>query len=379
MENLQDRFEPEKGLSVLHSLFAMLSEHSIRAIDEAIQRLYVHADLSEFPIRLLESVGSLIAGEVTCFTEIIPDEQSVRNVADRPDDRLEALLPVLAEFQLQHPHIVDYMENGQPGALTTGDYLSRKEWHRLDLFQHFYGALGLEDHLVTLMPVAGGADISIVYNRTNRSFTSEEKERLERIRPHIVLAYANAHAVTGIKTSRDDEALIDGPRHGVVRLREDGSLLLCTRRAREVFDRHWKPTSRRYGWSLPNAVEAWVQEQVRADRQRGGASSARRAIELDNRGATVTLRLLNDPRASGWTMLVEEKPWGLQRLAGSPLPPRLQRVLEQLLTGRSEKEIAAALALSPHTVHEYAKQIYRHFGASSRPELMARFIVDPGD
>ena len=50
----------------------------------------------------------------------------------------------------------------------------------------------------------------------------------------------------------------------------------------------------------------------------------------------------------------------------SQLPPRLQPVLQRLLNGDSEKQAALALKLSPHTIHQYAKTIYRMLSASSR-------------
>lgn len=56
------------------------------------------------------------------------------------------------------------------------------------------------------------------------------------------------------------------------------------------------------------------------------------------------------------------------------LAPRLQTVAEQLLTGKREKEIAAAMELSPRTVHKYVEQIFRALGVNSRAELMARFV-----
>jgi DNA-binding CsgD family transcriptional regulator len=62
----------------------------------------------------------------------------------------------------------------------------------------------------------------------------------------------------------------------------------------------------------------------------------------------------------------------------SKLPPRLRPVLQSFLTGDSEKEAAARLGLTLHTVHTYAKQLYRLLGVSSRAELMALF-VEPGD
>jgi DNA-binding CsgD family transcriptional regulator len=57
-----------------------------------------------------------------------------------------------------------------------------------------------------------------------------------------------------------------------------------------------------------------------------------------------------------------------------PLPPRLSRLLRELLTGRGEKQIAASLGLSRLTVNDYAKDLYRRMKVESRAELMAKFI-----
>ena len=48
-------------------------------------------------------------------------------------------------------------------------------------------------------------------------------------------------------------------------------------------------------------------------------------------------------------------------------------VLDLLLTGRSEKEIAERVGLSRHTIHDHIKDIYSRIGVHSRPELMAVF------
>lgn len=65
-------------------------------------------------------------------------------------------------------------------------------------------------------------------------------------------------------------------------------------------------------------------------------------------------------------------PSGAESPLPSPLPPQLQRTLEALLRGLSEKEVAAELGLSQHTVHEYVGVIYRRFGVRSRGELFAQ-------
>jgi DNA-binding CsgD family transcriptional regulator len=56
------------------------------------------------------------------------------------------------------------------------------------------------------------------------------------------------------------------------------------------------------------------------------------------------------------------------------LSGQLRQVFDLLCRGLSEKEISAAMSLSPHTVHEYVKKLYRHFGVRGRHELLAQII-----
>ena len=59
------------------------------------------------------------------------------------------------------------------------------------------------------------------------------------------------------------------------------------------------------------------------------------------------------------------------------LSPRQNQTLFLLLRGASEKEVAVALRISPHTVHTYVKAIYRVMGVNSRPELMSLWVQAP--
>jgi DNA-binding CsgD family transcriptional regulator len=54
------------------------------------------------------------------------------------------------------------------------------------------------------------------------------------------------------------------------------------------------------------------------------------------------------------------------------LAPRLQPVLRYILQGDAEKEVAAKLKLSRHTVHRYTQAIYRELRVHSRGELLAK-------
>lgn len=61
-------------------------------------------------------------------------------------------------------------------------------------------------------------------------------------------------------------------------------------------------------------------------------------------------------------------------VASTPLTTVERQVLQGLLTGLAEKEIAAAQGQSYHTTHEYVSAIFRKFGVSNRAALMALWL-----
>jgi DNA-binding CsgD family transcriptional regulator len=84
-------------------------------------------------------------------------------------------------------------------------------------------------------------------------------------------------------------------------------------------------------------------------------------------------------------VLLRELQAGIAPLIGGPLArpgepspadlsPRVRQVLRCLLEGDGDKQIASRLGLTRHTVNEYTKALFRHFGVQSRAELLARWV-----
>ncbi|WPL11228.1 MULTISPECIES: response regulator transcription factor [Thiorhodovibrio] len=61
-------------------------------------------------------------------------------------------------------------------------------------------------------------------------------------------------------------------------------------------------------------------------------------------------------------------------LADQHMTAAEQRVLAELLTAKTEQQIAEKLSLSPTTVHSYCTRLYRKFGVHSRPGLTALWL-----
>ncbi len=61
-------------------------------------------------------------------------------------------------------------------------------------------------------------------------------------------------------------------------------------------------------------------------------------------------------------------------ISEKPLTPTERRVLQELLSGKTEKQIAARLGVTPGSAHQYVTAIYRKFGTRGRTELMGLWL-----
>ncbi len=108
--------------------------------------------------------------------------------------------------------------------------------------------------------------------------------------------------------------------------------------------------------SIVPLPEIGILHGLGGDRVRGSKPMGRREI--------VCCNLLHGEIASRWRRK-------LARMAAidKRLPPRLGQLLEHLRGPGSEKEIAAQLGLSSHTVHNHIRRLYAALNVRSRAEL----------
>ena len=81
---------------------------------------------------------------------------------------------------------------------------------------------------------------------------------------------------------------------------------------------------------------------------------------------------IRDLARKPYSCVVEPQPGVQVLVTGASLSVRDKQVLRLMLEGDSIKEIAGILELTPATVGQYAKRLYRKLGVHSRGELAAR-------
>ncbi len=116
-----------------------------------------------------------------------------------------------------------------------------------------------------------------------------------------------------------------------------------------------------------------IAKSARRGAKTSGAGTEPIAVELARREIAefcrfVGLRLAQSPSAPAPTPALR---------AEGKLSPRMKQTLQRLLAGDSEKQVAAHLKISPHTIHVYVKAIYTYYNVSSRGELLALFVQPP--
>lgn len=134
---------------------------------------------------------------------------------------------------------------------------------------------------------------------------------------------------------------------------------------------HWKDGQQAPFWralGTPSILSgaAWV------DEVRGHAAIIHRAIaqvpfwpehpDTMSASAVLVARLLRRVFGSG---SYDTSKW---------LTPAEAQVLDELIRGKSERQIALDLSRSPHTIHDYVKSLHQKLGARTRGALIARAV-----
>ncbi len=311
-------------------------------------------DLPAFREGVLPGLRELLPCDLVGYNEV--DTRNGRSLVllDQPERQLENVEETLPRLAHQHP-VIMRQAGGQHDTAAISDFLSARQFHRLELYDEIYRPLGAEDQIAFGLP---GADVvvGIAFNSARRDFTTRDRDVLEAVRPHMADAYRETRARE--RTSALVAALTTGVE------RAGGAVLALTRRG-AVDDagpaaRHLLAT---YGGpGLPPApVQRWL-----------AGDPAAAPLELAGQGGL--LSITHFTKGDATILLLEERRSGPDpaRLRALGLTRREAEVLALVAIGRDNGQIADVLVVSTATVRKHLERIYAKLGVHTRTEAAAR-------
>ncbi|MEI9895269.1 MAG: LuxR C-terminal-related transcriptional regulator [Chthoniobacter sp.] len=337
----------------------LLSDTDYEEVLDCIQAIYRCRKLETFPRDILTTLGKLVDCCLAGYNEVDLPRNRFVVVFDPPQPDIEAhLYEKFAGLMHEHPVITYFDKTGDGQALKISDFLSVSEYHERAIYRDCYRHLAVEDQLSLGMQMSTGFMIGIVFNRQERSFTEQDRLRLNLVRPHIVQAYLHAEELAGHEKRQVD-------LHAV--LRENGVGVIATNRAGEVLHSTpgafeclagYLPIPKGDTPGLPRRVAEWLR-QGDVDGPVAPLVVAREPDRL------IVRRVLSEDRCL--LLLSEESGLAFhQRLDRFALTPREREVLRWVAEGKTNSEIAVILGLTTGTVKLHVERILVKLGVENR-------------
>ncbi|MEK0429949.1 MAG: hypothetical protein RL001_2476 [Pseudomonadota bacterium] len=186
----------------------------------------------------------------------------------------------------------------------------------------------------------------------------EPVEVLARVATHI----RNARMMTQVSDA------IDAVAHAAISLTADGSLLWQTKQAAEWMEKYF-PGTQAASQGLPPPITAWLKEAMRtSEPDTNKVDTSPFLINQGNESLHVTL----SRRQRELLLLLEEKQQiNTASLDQYQLTPREIEVLAWVAKGKTNRDIADILGMSPRTVNKHLEHIFVKLGVETRSAAAA--------
>lgn len=345
-----------------------LSHQQHERLLSAIGQLHDCRLLGDFPALMNAVFSRLVDADSISYNEVYPAiDRTVTQLFPEPSG-IEDFLVVWKQYAHQHP-VIGYMrETGDGSAHQIADFLSRREYHRLELYQECYRKMGVEHQMAVTAAAPRDIVIGIALNRSGAKFSESDRLVLNAFRPHLVRAYLNLVELSHLQHLADGlAAALDDAAKAVILRSQRGVVLHVSGAARRLLEEHFRWQG---GRALPAPVEHWVRMRLNAA---GGAQEFVKHTAHGRLTASLSNRL--HFHYSVITLHEERLSPDAERFLPLGLTPRECDVLAWLCAGKSNEEIGRILGLSPLTVKTHVQKILAKMGVENRTSAVSQALA----
>jgi DNA-binding CsgD family transcriptional regulator len=349
-----------------------LGLRELRTFSAFLEEMYALRGLEEFTTYVLSRLPEVVPADRISYNEANP--RARRNAYTSLPTLPAEYEPVFLRHMEDHPLISHYQKTHDGRALRVSDFLPRRRFHRLALYNEFFRPLRAEYQMAVTLPAPAPLSVGIALSRSRTDFSDRERRLLNLLRPHLIQAYRNAESVTHMRGQQavTGEAL-DALPYGLIVLTRDGHARPVNAAAVRMVAAYFGSPLRGED-RLPEDLERWVGHQVAADAGTNAPGRPRTPLVIGRGGHDLIVRLIG--AANERRLLLEERtsapaPHSLMPLG---LTRREADVMVWLIQGRTNAEIAATLGTSPYTVIKHLQHIFAKLGVRTRTAAAARVL-----
>jgi DNA-binding CsgD family transcriptional regulator len=345
-----------------------LRQRDLLALLAYLREIYAHRDLGSFGATIVSTLPEVLSSEWTSYNEVDTQRRTITWAMEPfPSEFLDGV-PVFEQHIPEHPLIAHYQQTRDGQALKISDFLTRRQFHRLGLYNEFYRRLEVEHQMAVILPSPAPLVIGIAVNRSGGDFAERDRLLFNLLRLHLVQAYENAGAATRLRQA------VEGSDLGVVFLAKGQRVGWCTERARGWLSEYFEPSRSADG--LPESLQRWIEHQRSLLSYNGDAPPPRQPLILEQVGKRLVVRLVAGRHDEQEILLLEEQAPSLSAgsLEALGLTRREVEILLHVAQGKTNAEVASSLYVSPLTVKKHLEHIYQKLGVESRTEALARVL-----
>lgn len=354
-----------------------LARRDLEALLPYLREIYACSDLEGFASCVVSTLPKVVPSDSVSYAEI--DLRSRKTIAVVVDPPMSDDLPEAEKVFERHIHeqpLVNHQKTGDGRALKISDFLTRSQWHNLALYNEFYKEIrGIEHQMAIALPATAPLLNGVALSRSGKDFSERDRLLLDLLRPHLMQVHQNAKALARSQHDEPPERAVEGSERGIVVLSGKDRVQWCNEQARRWMGEYFEP-ARRVD-RLPESLSRWVEHQRSPPSGGSSVPPPREPLIVKQAGKHLVVRLVaDDPEEGSHRLVLEERyaPLSVGSLEALGLTGREAEILLHIAWGKTNKEIAATLCLSPLTVKKHLEHVYRKFGVESRTEALSRAL-----
>jgi DNA-binding CsgD family transcriptional regulator len=195
-----------------------LSNAQLRRALSAAQGLVELEQLEQLPAWSATALRELIPCDVASYNAVDPSCKRASVAVDPADCMFDGGVEALAHYIHQNPLASNYAATGDGRALRISDFISLRQLHATDLYDHVYRHIDLEHQLAITLPSPRrslghpGEMIGLTLSRSRRDFSDAERQLLECLRPHFAATLARLHELALLRAIHAGERDYDPRR-----------------------------------------------------------------------------------------------------------------------------------------------------------------------